>query len=289
MKRICLIGLGEVGALFAHAWHGRYDLQAWDTQFADADSKPTHARNTLGLPPQPNAALAAANADMIVSAVTAAQTVNAATDAAKGLKPGALFLDLNSASPTAKISAAAIINDAGGEYVEAAVMAPIGPKGLATPLLLGGPHARAFASTAHDLGLAGATFYSDAFGRASAAKLCRSVVVKGVEALLLESLLAARHYGVEQDVVNSLSNILPGPDWPELSRYMISRAIEHGARRAEEMREAARTVADAGLSPLMSDACAARQDWAAEQLAGVTFADLDALLSESRTRIEPLT
>jgi hypothetical protein len=87
-------------------------------------------------------------------------------------------------------------------------------------------------------------------------------MIKGVEALLAESMLTARTWGVEDRVLASLSNLLPWDDWEQLAAYMISRSIVHGARRAEEMREAAATVAAAGVEPLMSRAAARRQDWA---------------------------
>jgi 3-hydroxyisobutyrate dehydrogenase-like beta-hydroxyacid dehydrogenase len=88
------------------------------------------------------------------------------------------------------------------------------------------------------------------------------VIVKGLEALLMEALVAARRHGVEDAVLRSLDSLVAGADWPALARHMISRAVGHGARRAEEMCEAARTVSEAGLAPLMSAACAERQQWA---------------------------
>ncbi|HVY85603.1 MAG TPA: DUF1932 domain-containing protein [Caulobacterales bacterium] len=278
MTRIAIIGFGEVGAILADDLAPRAALSAWDTQFVNADSAPSRAAASRNLRVATSAADAASDADVAISAVTAAQTEAAAQAAAPGLAKGAFYLDLNSASPAAKIAASDVVEKVGGLYVEAAVMAPIQPKRLNTPILLGGPRAEDFLSGAKDLGFGGARMYDRALGKAAAAKLCRSVMVKGVEALLVESLLAARHYQVEDEVVASLANMFPGANWSTLSRYMMSRAIEHGRRRAEEMREAAKTVADAGLDPLMSTACAARQDWAAEALGGAHGDDLVTLL-----------
>ena len=134
-----------------------------------------------------------------------------------------------------------------------------------------------FLAAADGLGFTGARAYSEIVGQAAATKLCRSVMIKGVEALLTESLLAARHYGVEQVVLESLSDLLPLLDWNKTAQYMISRSLEHGARRAEEMREASRTVAEAGVSPLMSDAIARRQDWAADYKSALSL-DLKVML-----------
>lgn len=286
-QSICLIGFGEVGQILATDLPAKdAALSVWDVLFADAGSATSKAANAVRK--GKNAQDAARDANIVISAVTAAQTVNAAESVTGALGPGAIFLDLNSASPGAKMKAAETINKAGGRYVEAAVMSPIGPKRIACPMLLGGPYAKDFLPFARDLGFTGARLFSDDYGKASAAKMCRSVIVKGVEALLTESLLSARHYGVEETVVSSLSDLFPGPDWNQLSTYMISRALEHGRRRAEEMREVAKTVEDAGLSPLMSSACAERQDRSAafayalskESLTDMLDAILDGVGSE---------
>src|SRR5262249_61938414 len=108
-----------------------------------------------------------------------------------------------------------------------------------------------------------ARVFSGMIGQASAVKMCRSVIIKGTEALLIESMLAARLYGVEKPVLDSLSDLLPVGDWEKLARYFISRSLEHGVRRAEEMRDSAVTVAEAGVEPLMTRATAARADLAA--------------------------
>jgi 3-hydroxyisobutyrate dehydrogenase-like beta-hydroxyacid dehydrogenase len=100
-------------------------------------------------------------------------------------------------------------------------------------------------------------------------------MIKGVEALLAESLVSARHYGVDETVLNSLSDLLPSDNWEKLARYMISRSLEHGVRRAEEMREAARTVADAGMTPWMANATVERQEWAAARAPGLPEGVLD--------------
>jgi 3-hydroxyisobutyrate dehydrogenase-like beta-hydroxyacid dehydrogenase len=287
IRTICLLGFGEVGQILAEDLPS-YHLTAWDVLFTDPASKPSKALSSHGVTRATNAGEAVAEADLVVSAVTAAQDVTAAKTVAGGLRKGAFFLDVNSASPEAKKQSAEIVNGAGGRYVEAAVMAPIGPQRIATPMLLGGPHAETFLPLGQEAGFAGMSFFSPDYGKASAAKMCRSVMVKGIEALLTESLISARHYGVEQTVLDSLSDLFPVGDWPKLARYMMSRALEHGTRRAEEMREVAQTVADAGLTPLLSSATAQRQDWAAARksaLQAETLPDmLDRLLA---TRNDP--
>lgn len=257
---IALIGLGEVGTVLAQDIDAR--IVVWDVAFADQDSPASRNAKAVGSTPAPDAHTAVRGADLVISAVTAANTLAAAKSVAEELH-GAWFLDLNSAAPSRKQAAAEVVEQAGGRYVEAAVMSPINPKRLAVPMLLGGPRAAEFAEFAAPLGFTGLEPYADVVGPASATKLCRSVMIKGVEALLTESMLAARQWGVEGRVLASLSDLLPSDDWESLAAYLISRSIVHGARRAEEMREAAATVADTGVDPLMSQAIARRQDWAA--------------------------
>jgi 3-hydroxyisobutyrate dehydrogenase-like beta-hydroxyacid dehydrogenase len=260
--RICLLGFGEVGQALAVNLESRAALSAWDLRFADAVSAPRLAAGRLGVTLSPDAASAARDADIIISAVTAAQTVPAAHAMAPHLAPRAWYFDLNSTSPGAKAAAATIVEAGGGRFVEAAIMSPIAPLGMAAPMLLGGPHAVEFQPLAASLGFTGTRVLSGKLGSASAAKMCRSVIVKGLEALVLESLLSARRHGVEDVVLESLGG-LKIDDWRESARYMASRALLHGARRAEEMREVSRTVGEAGLAPHMSSACAMWQDWAA--------------------------
>ncbi len=283
MTRIALIGLGEVGGIFAADLGRRYELTAWDTAFADPTSRASRNAARLDLAPAAGAVAAVTGAELTVSAVTADACVAAATAAAPGLAAGAWFFDLNSASPGHKRAAADVVEAAGGRYVEAALMSPIGPRRLTSPFLLGGRHAAAFAAVAGDFGLRDVTPVADEVGRAAATKLCRSVVVKGLEAILTEALLTARRLGVERDVLDSLPNVLPIADWEAVAGYFISRSLEHGNRRAEEMVEAAATVAEAGLEPVMARATVVRQRWAARfadaRDAGSTTGILDAVLA----------
>jgi 3-hydroxyisobutyrate dehydrogenase-like beta-hydroxyacid dehydrogenase len=277
---VCLIGFGEVGQTLATDLLGRgvRDVCAWDVRFSDPDSPPSRAARLSAIRAATGLEPAVVGARTVISAVTASECLAAATSAAPFLERGAVYLDLNSVSPGTKIEAARRVDAAGGRYVEAAVMSPISPKRSGSPILLGGPHAAAFLPVARELGFLGTEVFAAELGRASAAKMCRSVMIKGIEALLTESLVAARHYGVESIVLESLQGLLPVGDWAVLSRYMISRSLLHGARRAEEMREVARTVEAAGVSPWMSEACVERQAWAAD-FAGIgQLGSLDALL-----------
>jgi 3-hydroxyisobutyrate dehydrogenase-like beta-hydroxyacid dehydrogenase len=264
--RIALIGYGEVGQTLAAdlVAAGIADITAWDRLFPEPTSVPSRAvALSSSLRPAGDMAGALAERTLVISAVTTGSCLAAAREAAASIAFQAFYLDLNSVSPRAKRETAALIEAAGGRYVEAAVMSPIAPKRIASPILLGGPHAETFASLAHAIGFSGAEVFDLSIGRASATKMCRSVIVKGIEALLTESLLAARRHGVVAAVMDSLRDLFPNEDWEKKARYLISRSLQHGTRRAEEMQEAARTVAEVGIEPLMSLASARRQAWAA--------------------------
>jgi 3-hydroxyisobutyrate dehydrogenase-like beta-hydroxyacid dehydrogenase len=252
-----LIGLGEVGQVLATDLDRQsgLELSAWDRLFPLKDSDPRRAALTR---PYLRCAQSMSGAvhdrSLLISAVTADECLAAAAEAARALTPGTYYLDLHSVSP----------------------------QRIASPVWLGGPHAADFLSRAHSLGFTGAAVYSSRLGAASAAKMCRSVIIKGMEALLAESLLTARRYGVEDAVLTSLGDLFPVGDWRKLARYMIGRSLQHGRRRAEEMREVVRTVAEAGFEPWMSRGCVERQEWAATHAAALSheaLADmLDAML-----------
>jgi 3-hydroxyisobutyrate dehydrogenase-like beta-hydroxyacid dehydrogenase len=287
MTRFAMIGFGEVGGIFARDLRaaGAEAIHAFDIA-APARDRAAAAGATL----HNSAAEAAAQAEVVIVPVTAGSALAAAQSLAGGLGHAPFVMDVNSVSPGTKQASARAVTEAGGRYVEAAVMASVPPKGLRSPILLGGPEAEAFKALMVPFGM-DLTLFPGPIGKASAVKMCRSVMVKGLEALTTECMLAARHYGVEDNVLRSLSDTLPHEDWRGLARYVISRALIHGKRRAEEMREVARTVQEAGVDPLLSAPIAERQDWAAargramtpEQLATT---DLDTLLSgvEAATR-----
>jgi len=261
-----LVGYGEVGQILAEDLCARgIAVSAYDVKLDRSDAAAplhTHAAAHGVVLASSHAALAA-GVDLVVCAVTASQTLAAADALASGLKRGAFVLDFNSASPGAKAAAAAAVTRAGGRYVEGAVMTSVPPHRIRVPLLLGGPDAHALEAPLRALGFA-PRIASERLGVASATKMCRSVVVKGLEAMLIESLTTARRHGVEDDVLASLRETFPGVDWERQASYFFARVIAHGRRRAEEMREAAQTVREAGLVPWSAEGTAERQAWLAD-------------------------
>ncbi len=263
---IGLVGYGEVGRILAEDLRaaGVEKVLAYDIKFGtDADAPLLAHAAQQGVRPMSSHAFLAQAADLVISAVTADQTVAVAMASAPTFRPGAWFLDFNSASPGAKIEAAGLIDGAGGRYVEGAVMTSIPPYRIRVPLLLGGAGAAELAPLIGALGFAGKVA-SEKLGVASATKMCRSVMIKGLEAMVIESFTAARAYGVEDAVVASLYETFPGLDWEKQGSYFFQRVIEHGRRRSEEVREVAQTVREAGLTPWSSQGTAERQAWMAD-------------------------
>jgi len=275
--RITLIGYGEVGKILAEDLRAAgHALTVFDLKLLTAAGQAMAAHAA-----QHQVHLAADHADavreaeVVISAVTASQTLAVATACAPALPALCWFVDFNSASPAVKQQAAAVVegaqavaagtgpDSASARYLEVAVMTLISGYRIRVPLLLGGPHAQAALPVLRELGFSPA-LASTTLGVASATKLCRSVMIKGLEVMLIESLTTARHYGVEDAVLGSLAETYPGVDWPKQASYAFQRVIEHGQRRGEEMQEAARTVHDAGLQPLSAGGTAQRATWVAE-------------------------
>ena len=200
---------------------------------------------------------ALAGAKIVFSLVTADQALAAARSAAPHLEPGAFYFDCNSCSPGTKRQAAEAVTQAGARYIDTAVMAPVHPKLHKTPLLLSGPNAEEALAVTRALDMS-AKAVPGGVGAASANKMIRSVMVKGLEALVLECVLAGCRAGVDRAVLDSLEASYPGFGWKRRAAYMMERAVTHGIRRAAEMREAALTVKELGFSGAMAGATA---DW----------------------------
>ncbi len=285
--RIALVGYGEVGRILAEDLRAQgIEVGACDTKLAQggapAEAMRAHAESH-GVRLADSHVAAVADAALVVSAVTASQTLAVARACAPGLSPGAWFLDFNSASPGAKQAAASLVDGAGARYVEGAVMTSVPPHRLRVPLLLGGEHAARLAPLLREIGFA-AEFASPRLGVASATKMCRSIMIKGLEAMVIEAYTTARAYGVEDAVLASLAETFPGIDWEKQGTYFFGRVIQHGRRRAEEVREVAQTVREAGLDPWSADGTARRQAWVADLADGGLFGDRAA--SRSDWRIE---
>ena len=271
---IALIGYGEVGKIFAAELIARgAQISFFDILLVNPDAGAAmraHAA-ALGATPCASQAAALADAQVAISAVTASSTLAVAEEAARHIRPGQFFVDLNSASPTTKQKSARLVDAAGGHYVEAAVMGSVPPYGIKVPIILGGSKREELAHLLAPADMRLETGVAE-IGVASAVKMCRSIMIKGLEALTVECLFTARRYGVEEQVLASLVETYPGLNWQEEADYLVSRVVQHGRRRAAEMREVARTVEEAGMQALLAAPTAQRQDWMADLVGAGTVA-----------------
>lgn len=198
---------------------------------------------------------AVSGVDIVISAVTADQSVVAATAVAPHLVAGQIFMDMNSTSPMKKRKAAEVIEASGAAYVESAVMATVPGYAHKVPMLLAGAAAKDLEGLLKPFGMDVEAVGTE-IGQASSIKMFRSVMVKGLEALFVESLRAAEKAGVSERVLASLDESYPGMDWSALASYHVGRVALHAGRRAAEMREVAATLDDLGIPPTMATATA---------------------------------
>jgi len=258
---IGFIGFGEVGQTFSRGLlrQAGVVVRAWDILFGQPlGARLTATASALGVTVVDSAQAAAAGADVVISAVTADRSLEVAEQAAGYLRPGQIFFDVNSAAPSTKRRAAQAVEAAGARYVEGAVMAPVLKPGLRAPILAGGPGAAAAAGLLNGLGM-NLTPVSETHGRASAMKLCRSIVIKGLEALMVDCARASARWDVQAEVFGSLAGTFPSIDWNQLAQDMTERVATHGVRRAAEMREAAEMLAQLDLDPDLALAVASAQ------------------------------
>jgi 3-hydroxyisobutyrate dehydrogenase-like beta-hydroxyacid dehydrogenase len=258
--RLCFIGFGEAGQALASGLReaGVQTMSAWDILFPDAEGQSLRqAAERTGVRLGTSAADAIKGADIVVSAVTAASSLDAAKAAKAHLQGDQFYIDINSVSPGRKQETARFL-DGVARYVDVAVMAPVHPARHRTPILLAGPSAEAIEPILTALDMR-ATIAGPDIGAAAAIKMVRSVMIKGMEALTLECFLAAARAGVEDQIIATLSKSFPTLDWPKMVGYNLERMASHGMRRASEMEEVADTLRELGIEPYMAQATVARQ------------------------------
>jgi 3-hydroxyisobutyrate dehydrogenase-like beta-hydroxyacid dehydrogenase len=253
--RISFIGFGEAGQAIATGLRGEgvERIAAWDILFPQADGARLKASAAkIGVRIATSAADALREADLVIAAVTAASSIEAAKSVDGHVSGAPYYLDINSVSPGKKQDTAALLGDK-TRYVDVAIIAPIFPKLHQTAMLLAGPHAQSVAPLLAELGM-NVTIAGERTGTAAAIKMIRSVMIKGIEALTLETFLAAARAGLVEEVTASMKNNYPSLDWAKIAEYNVERMASHGERRAAEMEESARTLRELGIEPRMVDA-----------------------------------
>ena len=253
------IGFGEAGSQIAQGLRSAgierifaFDIATHSPDFGTKiQQRARESQAILAASPQE----LAQSAEILLSAVTASSALDAAKQAVPFLGAGHLYADINSVSPALKKEIAEVIGTSAAGFVEVAVMAPVPPYGHRVPMLLNGSAAAQFAEALAPFGMKFEVL-SGRIGTAAAVKMCRRIVVKGLEALLFECVLSASRFGAEDRVFASLNESFPGIDWKKLADYMVGRVMVHGERRAHEMEEVSETLRSTGIEPIMAEAAA---------------------------------
>ncbi|MAJ09767.1 NAD(P)-dependent oxidoreductase [Ponticaulis sp.] len=251
-----VIGFGEAAQTFCRQGEWSAHAQVFDRK-TDDPALADHKRcefSALGVNGYADTKSAVKSSDLILSLVTADQSVNAAKAASEALGSHALFLDMNSVAPDTKREAAKIVDAKGGRYVDVAIMAPVQPKALDVPILISGPAAGDAHNALAGLGFKNLKIAGADVGQASTIKMLRSIMIKGIEALTAECVLAADRAGALDAVLEAL-----GGDWAERANYNLDRMMIHGTRRAAEMEEVVRTIEGLGMQALLTSGTVRRQ------------------------------
>ena len=251
---IGFLGFGEAGSTLAQglARAGVDDLVAYDIAWQDVPLVRERADRT-GVRLVADPEQLAGSAQVIISAVICAQAHAAIRSIMAGLTSQHWVLDINSVGRDTKVACDHDVRSAGGRYVDVALMANVSADLANLPLLVAGPDDPSDLAPLMDSGVV-FRHVSDVVGDAAHIKLCRSLIIKGLEALALEALSASYAGGVHHTVLDSIDESFGAYSLGDMIRHLIGRHAVHGVRRADELREAASTLEDVGVEPLLARA-----------------------------------
>ena len=254
--RISFIGFGEVASAFSKALRENgAEVAVYDVNLARPGGPDRLERRAkapgIEFRPLPEALR---GADFVLSTVRAQTAPAAAHDCAAHLKPGQIFVDFNSTSPAVKVEIAGIVRASGADFVEGAILGAVGATGAATPALTGGEKGRIAAQALSRLGLR-VSYFDGELGKVSLFKMLRSVFSKGLEALLLELMVAGRRAGLEEalweDLVRDLMTRTP---FEKVASNWIQTHPGACGRRHHEMSQVLETLRELGVDPVMTPA-----------------------------------
>ena len=257
MTTIGLIGFGEAGASIAGGLvEAGVEVVATDVRLAsDAGGALRAQADDLGVVLVEDAASVAGRCQVILSFVTSSAAIPVAESLAPHLGGEHLVVDANSTSPARVQEVGRTLEGSGAAVCDVAVMSAVPPHRHRVPMLASGPGAQRFVDLEAGFNV---RLVEGGMGAASAIKMLRSSLIKGLEALLLEFGLAARTFGATGEVLRSITGTLPSEDWEELMGYLLTRTVKHAARRGHELEEVADMFRTSGVEPLVASAAARR-------------------------------
>lgn len=189
--------------------------------------------------------------NIIFSLVNSSSTESVASDIAKRLTKGTIYLDLTTSTPQVKLRNEQLITSKGGIYLDIAIMGTVATERHHVPLLIAGEHALQIRSILDDLGFNGQAI-SHPNGAAASIKLIRSIFMKGLEALIFETMITAEKYSVSDDVMKSISTTINNNDFTEYAHALITTHMLHKHRRYKEVCDSISLIKEANLSPVVT-------------------------------------
>jgi 3-hydroxyisobutyrate dehydrogenase-like beta-hydroxyacid dehydrogenase len=249
------LGFGEVASHFSAALReAGAEVLAYDVLLDRPGGREKLAARVRGAAPcfVPLAEMLS-RATIVLSTVTTDVALEAARACAPHLRAGRVYVDLNATSPAVKREIAAVVTAAGADFVEGAILSALGVAGAKAKVLVCGERA---GETAAALGALGLAFhdYGPEIGKASAFKMLRSVFSKGVEALLVECLLAARRAGVQRELWDEIVATMDAASFEEVGGNWVRTHATAHERRLHEMRQVADVLREMGMEAAMTDA-----------------------------------
>ena len=253
--RIAFIGFGEAGSLISEglAGEGLTGMAAIDPALADSSRAwlvQKALANGVTLLRDP-AELAGFDVVLVLVQPTAAVAVARAY--APHLGPQTVYVDMTSCGPVQKAEAGGVILAAGHRFVDAAMLGSVPMSRHRIPTVVAGPDAAAFVARMAPFGMAIRVIPGE-IGSAAGVKIVRSILAKGIEALFAESLVIARRYGIEDEVLGSFAEFMDQHPMAEHAKRMLRAHVVHAARRADEVRMSVQTARDVGVEPLITQA-----------------------------------
>jgi 3-hydroxyisobutyrate dehydrogenase-like beta-hydroxyacid dehydrogenase len=243
---IAVLGLGEAGSIFAN------DLSAMGIAVAGWDPDPKRELNNK-IRFAKNNMDAAKDADIIFSVNLSSVAEEIAAEVLPAMTAGKIYAEMNTSSPQKKIAVHEILKASGVQYVDLAIMAPVPPKGIKTPFLISGNGAKLFKEKLERYNL-NIEVLSETVGDASTRKLLRSIVYKGIAAVICEASEAGKSFGLEKYIREQITSVIGGND--ELIERFIEGSYTHAERRIQEMEAVVSMLEGKNIKPFMSQAAA---------------------------------
>jgi 3-hydroxyisobutyrate dehydrogenase-like beta-hydroxyacid dehydrogenase len=265
--RLGLIGFGEVGSTLGLGLReeglveiASYDKHAFDGEFQELIQSRAAAAK-VPLVNSPNEL--AARSDVLLGVTPGKNSIESAEAFAPHLSPQHTFVDLASATPQVKLNVGDLLRRSGANFADASIMGTPHTDRHRLPILASGPAAQTFLELLAPWGLR-IEYVPGQIGAASGIKIMRSVIAKGLEALLVECMLGARAYGVDDAVLSSFGKFMETRSFVDMANFLLTTDAIHAERRSQEARMSAEALEEVGVDPLMTQATAERLEWVAQ-------------------------